>query len=154
MSTFRSSPSSLAGQPFAPSARLLAQNKFFLDFCRLRLALAADERTRNWIVTPAEVGVQKERKVRLGDGSTVILTDHVHMDDSLHYDRRAGDLNLFVPADGTFGLYRQVVASDAPEWKIIHTLWLPLDVLNQVMPSTSADANHLSRDIVAGDPRI
>ena len=154
MSAFRSSPSSLAGQPFAPSARLRAQNKFFLDLCRLRIALAADERTRDWIVTPAEIGVQGERRVQLGDGSTVVLKDRVHRDGSLHYDRRAADLNLFVPADGTFNLYRQVVRSDAPEWDVLHKLWLPLDPLNQVMPSNSADANHVSRDIVAGDPRI
>jgi len=143
--------------PFIPSATLLAQDRFFIDISTLRIALAHDERTKHWIITPAELGVQRARKVQVTEfrpDDTRVYTDRVHKLLSYHYERLAIDLNLFVPVDHTLKLYRQVVSSDAPEWQIIHALWLPLDPLNQVMPSSSADANHLSRDVDGHDPRI
>lgn len=134
---------------FTPSETLRAQDEFFRDLCRLREAIAL--RHPKWIVTPAELGVQATRTVLDEQGNKVKVQDRVHRNKSLHYERLAVDLNLFVPAED--GRYRAVTYSDAPEWVEVHDLWLTINKLNRVMPSTSADANHISRGRT-GDPRI
>lgn len=135
---------------FKPSDLLLAQDGFFRDLCRLREAIAT--RHPMWLVTPSEIGVQRERKARAIDGGLTFKTiDKVHINNSLHYEKRAADLNLFVPAGD--GRYRAVTDSDAPEWAEVHALWLTINPDNQVMPAHSADANHVSRGM-PGDSRI
>jgi hypothetical protein len=135
---------------FIPSALLKAQDEFFRDLCRLREAIATRHPT--WIVTPAEIGIQKVRRGISSVGVKETYSDSVHKATSLHYSRQAADLNICVPTED--GRYRLVTSSDAPEWAEVHKLWKAIHPLNRVMPSSSADANHLSRAVTDSDPRI
>ncbi len=132
------------------SALIEAQDAFFDNLAKLKLWVKANR--PGWRLTLAEAGVALNRTVII-EGRKLKAVDRVHRLGSLHYERLAADINLFVPREDGTGL-RHVTRSDAPEWAVIHAAWLSIDPENQVMPSSSSDANHLSRDPRHGDPRI
>lgn len=134
---------------FTPSEMLRAQDTFLLNVCRWRQAMAT--RHPSWLVKLTDLGVLKTRKISYG-GAVIEAQDRVHVPNSHHYEWLAADASLFVPTAG--GRYRIVERSDAPEWAEAHEVWLAIDPLNRVMPSSSSDAGHLSRALNAEDRRI
>jgi len=97
-----------------------------------------DTQGKGWAVTLSDGGVTQVRKVQLADGTRVRATDREHMAGSLHYQRLAQDLNLFVNG--------QLITSGAdPAWKAIGAKW------KSMAPDAawggdfaSGDANHVS----------
>lgn len=92
------------------------------------------------------------RKALTSTGSTIFVTDAVHRQNppSLHYSRRAIDLNLFVK-DGLTGswLYR---ASDCPEWRDLGKFWEGLHPFCRWGGHfASVDLNHFSFSETAAD---
>lgn len=107
-------------------------------FARLIAELILWIYAEGWELTLADIGVTQERKVSVGRGAVMLATDREHMLTSLHYQRLAADLNLFV--DG-----RYVTRGDAPQWEAIGEKWESMDPLCRWGGRfLNPDANHFS----------
>lgn len=91
---------------------------------------------RGYACTLAEVGVDHDRKSRLG----IPFKDGVHMRHSLHYCRLAADVNLFVWDNGA---WRWVTHGDDPAWTAMGEYWESLNP-NCTWGGRFGDANHIS----------
>ena len=85
-----------------------------------------------------------------GDAFTFgdVMADHGHQARSLHYDRLAADLNLFVGGDW--------VEEDHPEWHALGAFWKGLHPQNRWGGDIKVkrDWNHFSMVPDPGDDRI
>lgn len=79
-----------------------------------RLILWID--SQGWAVTLADIGVSQQRKVRTPAGKVIVAQDCEHMRQSLHYQRLAADLNLFVGG-------KWITDGAAKEWLEIGEYW-------------------------------
>ena len=101
---------------------------------------------QGWAVTLADGSVDTPRKFRAEDGRVFWATDAHHMPGSLHYQRLAQDLNLFV--DGAW------ISRASPVWAAIGEKWLSLhpdcswggdwDEDHRPFEPGEGDANHFS----------
>lgn len=95
--------------------------------------------SQGWFVTLGEGYVQERRRVKLVDPKVLVTAfDAVHMSNSLHYERLAADLNLFVGGE---------IVRDGGHsaWKEIGRHWVSLDPQCAWGGDfASVDANHFS----------
>lgn len=121
-------------------------------------------RERGWKARLSEVGVQSERSkvIVFKDGEQEVLEagpnikilDATHRrfpKSSLHYTRRAADVNLLVPGTRpeTGGW---VVEGGSKEWEEAHGVWAALHPNCRAGNGKGTDDNHLSFVRFAGEP--
>lgn len=112
------------------SGSVLHDRQVLLVRCLAKLFAYATE--RGYELTLGEGYVQKHRP----STNKVWFMDAMHMPESLHYQRLAIDLNLFV--EGSF-----VTSSESLAWKDLGEFWEKLDPLC-AWGGRFSDGNHLS----------
>jgi hypothetical protein len=101
-------------------------------------------KARGWKARLSECGVQSARTF-IHDGVRMKGVDSVHRVEpaSLHYLRRAIDVNLIVPGKGW------IREGGTPEWAEAHEVWAALHPNCRFGNGVGSDDNHLS--LVAND---
>ncbi len=94
---------------------------------------------QGWQARLSECGVQSSRDY-IHDGVRMKGVDNVHRADppSLHYSRRAIDVNLQVPGKGW------IREGGTPEWALAHAYWAELHRNCRFGNGNGSDDNHLS----------